>query len=98
MINYRYLSYFKFRELKEKDMATQKAHIELSLVDFQEYCNYGTFTSISCMISVVSQFLFNARSKYNVPFDKWSVADFLNASCNLVYFVFFNFITPENFF
>lgn len=35
------------------------------------------------------QFVFNAFSKYKVPFDKWSIMDFLNAILNSTIIMYF---------
>jgi hypothetical protein len=53
--------------------------------------------AIACLISVVSQFIFNAFSKYKLPFDIWSKADAINALVNMGVFTFCNFLSTDDF-
>lgn len=66
-----------------------------NLETFQTYTMLGQITSFSCMTSVIGQFIFNSRSKFQVPFDKWAVLDFANAASNTICFGMFTSLTAE---
>jgi hypothetical protein len=38
--------------------------------------------------------LFNAFSEYKLPFDKWAIAELLNAITNTIVYNIFNSLTP----
>lgn len=53
--------------------------------------------SISSLISVVCQFVFNLFSVQNVPFDKWSILDLFNSVVNVSVLQIFNLLKPKDF-
>jgi hypothetical protein len=57
--------------------------VQENFESFKMISNIGIVVSISSLISVVSQFAFNFKSKYAVPFDKWSVMDLFNSVINV---------------
>jgi hypothetical protein len=65
---------------KEAVMGVLKTNFEV----FKNLCNIGIITSSSSLLSVISQFVFNLRSKYKVPFDKWSLLDLANSVVNTI--------------
>ena len=82
-----------------KGLDTEEEKIEKitkNLAIFKNYALLGILTSISCLISVIGQLVYNLKSGYDFPFDLWAKADIANAIVNTVCFVIFLNLDPES--
>ena len=70
-------------------------YMEENLVSFKIGLIYGNVIAAANLISVVSQFIFNAKSPHEFPFDIWSKADMTNALINMSTFVTLNSLSTE---
>ena len=52
-------------ESEEEKLAKIEEHLE----EFKTYALIGIVTSISCLMSVIGQFVYNLKSGSNFPFD-----------------------------
>jgi hypothetical protein len=72
-------------------------YMEENLVSFKIGLIYGNIIAGANLITVISQFVFNAKSPHEFPFDIWSKADMTNALINMTTFVTLNSLSTEQF-
>ena len=53
-------------------------YVEEQMKDFQQVLLAGNIAATACLLSVLTQFIFNAFSFYNLPFDTWTLVDLAN--------------------
>ena len=95
-INIKYQQLFNQNQLIGLSDEEALKVMETNLNEFQSQVMLGQITSFSCMMSVIGQFVFNSRSKFKVPFDKWAVLDFGNAITNNICFGMFSTLKAED--
>ena len=96
IINIRYQQLFSSAVTADLKTEEEKlAVITANLENFKNYTLLGIITSISCLISVIGQFVYNFKSGSHFPFDQWAKADFANAIINTVCFGIFNMLEAK---
>ena len=96
-INIKYQDFFNVTVTA--DLKTEEEKIELIEKNLKVYKNYvivGIVTSISCLISVIGQLVFNFKSGCEFPFDLWAKGDIANALVNTVCFSIFLTLDAES--
>jgi hypothetical protein len=73
------------------------AYMEEQLPSFKIGLIYGNLIASANLITVISQFTFNAKSPHEFPFDIWSKADMTNALINMTTFVTLNSLSTEQY-
>jgi hypothetical protein len=70
-------------------------YVEEQMKDFQQVLLAGNIAATACLLSVLTQFIFNAFSFYNLPFDTWTLVDLANAITNMTVFTVLNMIDSK---
>jgi hypothetical protein len=92
-----YLGIFASKQMDKfgNNYESKLEYVKAQMVDFQTVLLVGNGAAVACLLSVVTQFIFNAFSFYNLPFDTWTMVDLFNAITNMTVFTTLNLCEAE---